>query len=472
MMTAWGSVARAIVALAVLAGGTATAHAQSDAAKASLKCRGVVAQKANALVKTALKVVDACHVSRLKGKFIGDCNDFTASDVKGRLAAAIAKLGPAIDKKCPIGEPVRDNYPAADVQAAISTSVVAEVEASGVDVQGSIDLAGDKVRLKCHKAIGKARTSIVAEILKLSLKCQKAADKVIAANTGVFGELAGNCVALPEKSGPKAVTAITKTCAGLTGADVGSCADIPSCIVASATATAQVLAGAIFGKPAECGNGAVETGEQCDDANLTDGDGCDSNCTTTACGNGIVTAGEQCDDGNALTSDACPACQPAVCGDGFVHAGVELCGDSSPTACANPTIATCNVTECTPSGTTRTLEVRIASPNDLPLSGLTVAVDYPETLLRIPGFSNESSVKMRIANLPGGLGEPNDQDFSLGVALASSGTFSSGRFFSVTFDECLGAPAATLDAFSCHVDDASDENAQTVNGVTCTIVAP
>ena len=30
--------------------------------------------------------------------------------------------------------------------------------------------------------------------------------------------------------------------------------------------------------------------EVCDDGNLIDGDGCDSNCTVTACGNGITTA--------------------------------------------------------------------------------------------------------------------------------------------------------------------------------------
>jgi cysteine-rich repeat protein len=64
-----------------------------------------------------------------------------------------------------------------------------------------------------------------------------------------------------------------------------------------------------------CGNGIVTPPEQCDDGNLVDGDGCDSNCTPTGCGNGIVTAGEQCDDGNTDDSDTClgtcvlnPAC--------------------------------------------------------------------------------------------------------------------------------------------------------------------
>ena len=58
---------------------------------------------------------------------------------------------------------------------------------------------------------------------------------------------------------------------------------------------------------AVCGNGVLEAPELCDDNNLVDGDGCDSNCTPTACGNGIVTVGEQCDDGNTVSGDCCSA---------------------------------------------------------------------------------------------------------------------------------------------------------------------
>jgi len=70
-----------------------------------------------------------------------------------------------------------------------------------------------------------------------------------------------------------------------------------------------------------CGDGVVNPGEECDDGNLLDGDGCDSNCTVTACGNHIITAGEQCDDGNLVAGDCCaPSCQResagAPCDDG------------------------------------------------------------------------------------------------------------------------------------------------------------
>jgi uncharacterized repeat protein (TIGR01451 family) len=78
-----------------------------------------------------------------------------------------------------------------------------------------------------------------------------------------------------------------------------------------------------------CGNGAPDPGEQCDDGNLLDGDGCDSNCTPTGCGNGIVTAGEACDDGNLLNGDGCDSnCTPTGCGNGIVTGG-EQCDDGN-----------------------------------------------------------------------------------------------------------------------------------------------
>lgn len=54
-----------------------------------------------------------------------------------------------------------------------------------------------------------------------------------------------------------------------------------------------------------CGNGLVETGELCDDGNQVDTDFCRNDCTLPMCGNGIVEANEQCDDGNNNNGDAC-----------------------------------------------------------------------------------------------------------------------------------------------------------------------
>ncbi len=53
------------------------------------------------------------------------------------------------------------------------------------------------------------------------------------------------------------------------------------------------------------------------------------------CGNGDVETGEECDDGNDDDTDACVSgCRNAFCGDGFILAGTEDCEGASVTSCA------------------------------------------------------------------------------------------------------------------------------------------
>ncbi|MCW5890913.1 MAG: proprotein convertase P-domain-containing protein [bacterium] len=87
---------------------------------------------------------------------------------------------------------------------------------------------------------------------------------------------------------------------------------------------------------AGCGDGVVDPGEECDDGNGTNGDGCDVDCTISRCGNGQVGGDEQCDDGNVLDGDACSstcqlpetACDDCVDndGDGLVDMADPGCG--------------------------------------------------------------------------------------------------------------------------------------------------
>ncbi len=85
-----------------------------------------------------------------------------------------------------------------------------------------------------------------------------------------------------------------------------------------------------------CGDGRLTWGEECEDSNVANGDGCSANClregSTTTCGNGVVnrtpatSAGEDCDDGNTLNGDGCSSiCQAegasavgATCGNNDV----------------------------------------------------------------------------------------------------------------------------------------------------------
>ena len=43
------------------------------------------------------------------------------------------------------------------------------------------------------------------------------------------------------------------------------------------------------------------------------------------CGNGFVETGEECDDSNQITTDSCNLCKNALCGDGIIRLGVEQC---------------------------------------------------------------------------------------------------------------------------------------------------
>lgn len=109
---------------------------------------------------------------------------------------------------------------------------------------------------------------------------------------------------------------------------------------------------------ASCGNGLLDPGEGCDDNNAVNSDSCNNcqiarcgdgvvyigveecdgaancsdNCTIEICGNGILDPGEECDDHNLVNGDGCAgnghpllnACQFEFCGDKLKGAD-EIC---------------------------------------------------------------------------------------------------------------------------------------------------
>ena len=61
---------------------------------------------------------------------------------------------------------------------------------------------------------------------------------------------------------------------------------------------------------AVCGNGVLESDEQCDDGEAnsdTLSDACRTNCLGPRCGDAVLDSGELCDDGNVLPGDGCSA---------------------------------------------------------------------------------------------------------------------------------------------------------------------
>ncbi|MCE9673491.1 hypothetical protein LY474_37360 [Myxococcus stipitatus] len=82
-----------------------------------------------------------------------------------------------------------------------------------------------------------------------------------------------------------------------------------------------------------CGNGVVEEGEECDDENDSNGDGCRIDCIREYCGDSQtqLMLGEQCDDGNTVDGDGCSAdCRSnEECGNNVVDAFKEACDDGN-----------------------------------------------------------------------------------------------------------------------------------------------
>lgn len=94
-----------------------------------------------------------------------------------------------------------------------------------------------------------------------------------------------------------------------------------------------------------CGNGALESGEECDAGSAASDvtpDACRTDCRWAGCGDGVLDSGEECDDG-ATNSNTAPNacridCRVAWCGDGVVDANEECDNgvansNTAPNAC-------------------------------------------------------------------------------------------------------------------------------------------
>jgi cysteine-rich repeat protein len=71
-------------------------------------------------------------------------------------------------------------------------------------------------------------------------------------------------------------------------------------------AAPQGSIGRLVGLGSDCGDGQLDSGEECDDGNGRNDDGCLADCRRPRCGDGFVRAHvEECDDGNTVDGDGC-----------------------------------------------------------------------------------------------------------------------------------------------------------------------
>ena len=122
-----------------------------------------------------------------------------------------------------------------------------------------------------------------------------------------------------------------------------------------------------------CGDGVVDAGEECDDANGVARDGCTA-CRLPVCGDGVVEPGEPCDDGNDLDSDACVnSCQLASCGDGIIGRFEAVETFTSPRV-TNPAGRAGRV--CDDGGTCPAGRCTVATNGSAPEHGICQALGY------------------------------------------------------------------------------------------------
>lgn len=172
----------------------------------------------------------------------------------------------------------------------------------------------------CRAVVGKKQAQHLGVLLKERVKCQAAEEFAGATDTDWCALVnpqnkVGKIRAKGERSvrrrcGSGQAPETPANCAcetgsldGYSGIDDADC--LAYCVFEESDAAGSGLFETFYSLVVTCGDGYQAPDEECDDGNLIDGDGCDSNCTPTACGNAVVTAGEACDDGNLSDGDGC-----------------------------------------------------------------------------------------------------------------------------------------------------------------------
>jgi cysteine-rich repeat protein len=250
---------------------------------------------------------------------------------------------------------------------------------------------------------------------------------------------------------------------------------------------------------ADCGNGSIDDGEQCDDGNLDDHDGCTTACRPARCGDGVAYSGVEDCDGRDLNAGTCaamglsgtPSCDGAcrydysVCGAPIPPTSTPTgtftpapptptptptqassCGDgllSDDESCAT-CAADCTAQPCGADTASAAVTVTLGLPSGVPLSPVRLSLAYRTTTVRLP----DSGLQSRFQPAQSGLiARPTDLQYAVDVQLARSGGVASGAAFTVTFDRCAGAPPPTGADFACLIT-----NCGTTSGCTCSADVP
>ena len=348
----------AIVVLGLCAFSQNSAHAQSQN-QDQQNCVNELNKNFAKVAKTQGKDIGSCIKDGSKGKLSGTIEACLTSDRKGKVGKATAKTEQKAAQSCTTSP----DFAATDAATANQVGIDLELDLIhdlfGPDLDAAIiSLGADKTGALCQQAVAKKNQKCVDSLLKEFNACKK--DSLRARFTEVRSgeELQSTCMGevlalagIPDLKGKTQKTCdeklqktIDSKCAGVDldeafpGSGLGAGLGGLQSYIAGLTGEQVTLALITVDALDECGNGAIEPGETCDDGNTVSGDCCsascqvENNCTCvgepslcaviSVCGNEVLEPTEECDDGNLIDCDGCSAeCKDEFCGDGVVCMG-------------------------------------------------------------------------------------------------------------------------------------------------------
>jgi cysteine-rich repeat protein len=342
----------------------ANVQAQSQT-KDQQGCINQMNKSGQKVLATQGKENSSCVKNAGNNKLTGTAQDCLTADPKGKLAKAEQKTVDGEAKKCTVA-PDFAKTDSATVNAAAADGEVALVEEVFANPLDSviIDASVDKTGAGCQAAVVKGYEKLTATYAKTFNGCKKDALKAgVTTEAGITACLGADPKGKIGKTETKLADTPAKKCSGVdpTTTFPGACssavvfADCTDSIIAAARcATCESISvqdgltapdcdddddGVLNGSCRQCGNGNPELGEGCDEGGIQTAT-CEVDCTVPNCGDAIVNtfAGEECDDGNADDFDGCTnSC--TICGDSIVTAPEEcddgnlIAGDGCSLAC-------------------------------------------------------------------------------------------------------------------------------------------
>ncbi len=314
------------------------------------RCRASVANAAAKMTRASLRAFFGCAKARARdGAFVDDdCTDLDQADLKGKVAdkedtfaealfgdkskcTGIAPID-ALYAQCP--PPCNDAVPAVttftnvhDCMLCLERAYLADL---ADEVFGTPVTPLERVDARCQAGITRSSARLVSTVLKDVIRCELQAERdggaaiATCTDTGFPSEL------VTEK-GLRTAEAVNDSCSAADFGNLDSCDTATpgegTCVTDRSTEVGQPLATYFLQLSTLCGDGAIQSPEQCDDGG--ESATCDNDCTFAVCGDRKVnaTAGEQCD-----SSQCCAACLFAAEG--------TACNDNS--ICTNPDA--CNAT--------------------------------------------------------------------------------------------------------------------------------